>query len=287
MVMSGRRTAIQIVTKTAMVIAALFLVSVLLAAMPGHHAPGVGSAENNGASIATNSEATAATNAPQQDDHASMPGIKMAGDEKSSEDQAVEEMSGEHHNHSLHMHMTSMRPQMPGDEARAKEIVDTLRATMEKYKDYHVALNDGYKIFLPNIPQPEYHFTNYTNGFLESLTFDAARPTSLLYKKTATGYQLVGAMYTMPKRATEDELNARIPLSVAMWHLHTNLCLPPLGQLRNADWTKFGLKGSIITEDACSEAGGRFHPVIFGWMVHVYPYQEGLENIYAMHHHMD
>src|SRR5271169_1641092 len=158
MVMSGRRTAIQIVTKAAMVVAALFLVSVLLAAMPGHHAPVVGSAENSGAN--------AEGNAPQQDDHASMPGMKMPGDEKSSEGQAVEEMSGEHHNHSLHMHMTSMRPQMPGDEARAKEIVDTLRATMEKYKDYHVALNDGYKIFLPNIPQPEYHFTNYTNGFL-------------------------------------------------------------------------------------------------------------------------
>jgi hypothetical protein len=72
-----------------------------------------------------------------------------------------------------------------------------------------------------------------------------------------------------------------------MWHLHTNLCLPPLGHLRNADWTKFGLQGSIITEDACSEAGGRFHPVIFGWMTHVYPYADGLDNIFAMHHHMD
>ena len=285
--MSGRRTAIQIVTKAAMVIAALFLVSVLLAAMPGHHAPVVGSAENNGASIATNSEATAATNAAQQDDHASMPGIKMAGDEKSSEDQAVEEMSGEHHNHSLHMHMTSMRPQMPGDEARAKEIVDTLRATMEKYKDYHVALNDGYKIFLPNIPQPEYHFTNYTNGFLESLTFDPARPTSLLYKKTATGYQLVGAMYTMPRRATEDELNARVPLSIAMWHLHTNLCVPKLREASGADWTKFGLAGSIATQDACDAAGGRFHPVVFGWMTHVYPYEDSMDKIFAMHMHMD
>jgi len=148
-----------------------------------------------------------------------------------------------------------------------------------------VALADGYKIFLPNLPQPEYHFTNYKNGFLEAFTFDPARPTSLLYKKTSTGYELAGAMYTMPKRATEEQLNERVPLSVASWHLHTNLCMPPANQRREADWTKFGLRGSIATREACDTAGGRFHPVIFGWMVHVYPYEDSTEKIFAMHHH--
>jgi hypothetical protein len=150
-----------------------------------------------------------------------------------------------------------------------------------------VALNDGFKIFLPNIPQPEYHFTSYRNGFLEAFTFDPRRPTSLLYRKTSTGYELVGAMYTMPKRASEDQLNARVPLSVAMWHLHTNLCMPPSAVLRNADWTRFGLKGSIATQDACDAAGGRFRPSIFGWMVHVYPYEDSLDKVFAMHHRMD
>ena len=86
-----------------------------------------------------------------------------------------------------------------------------------KYKDYHVALNEGYKIFLPNVAQPEYHFTNYGHGFLEAFAFDPGRPTSLLYKKTTDGYELVGAMYTMPKRANEEQLNDRVPLSVATW----------------------------------------------------------------------
>jgi hypothetical protein len=27
--------------------------------------------------------------------------------------------------------------------------------------------------------------------------------------------------------------------------------------------------------------------VIFGWMVHVYPYEDSLDKIFAMHHHMD
>ncbi|HKN77003.1 MAG TPA: hypothetical protein VJW94_17630 [Candidatus Acidoferrum sp.] len=267
--MSARRTLLHLAAKTAMVFAAIFVVTVLLVATPGHHAPGAQSS-------ASQDSAT-----PKSQ---SMPGMDM-GDEKASEKAAVQDMTPGHNDaHSHHMYMTSMRTQTPEDVQHANEIVAQLRAGIEKYKDYHVALNDGFKIFLPNIPQPEYHFTSYRNGFLESFTFDPARPTSLLYKKTATGYELVGAMYTMPKRATEDELNARVPLSVAMWHLHTNLCLPPLGQLRTADWTKFGLRGSIITQDACTEAGGRFHPVIFGWMVHVYPYQDGMDNIFAMHH---
>src|SRR5271163_2404903 len=122
MVMSARSAAVQVAIKASIVFGALFVVSVLLAAMPGHHPPAVGSAENTAASVSP-------AHSQQEADHASMPGMKMPGDEKSSEGQAVEDMSGEHHNHSLHMHMTSMRPQMPGDEARAKEIVDTLRAT--------------------------------------------------------------------------------------------------------------------------------------------------------------
>ncbi len=26
---------------------------------------------------------------------------------------------------------------------------------------------------------------------------------------------------------------------------------------------------------------------IFGWMVHVYPYEDSLDKIFAMHHHVD
>jgi len=192
---------------------------------------------------------------------------------------------GHHDAHNLHMYMTALRPQTPEDAARANEVITQLRAGIEKYKDYHVALDDGYKIFLPHLPQPEYHFTNYVNGFLEAVTFDPSRPTSLVYKKTSTGFKLVGAMYTMPKRASEDQLNARLPLSVATWHLHTNLCMPPREQRRTADWTRFGLRGSIATQEACDAAGGRFHPVIFGWMVHVYPYEDSVDKIFAMHHH--
>jgi hypothetical protein len=88
-------------------------------------------------------------------------------------------------------------------------------------------------------------------------------------------------MYTAPKTATLDELNERVPLGIARWHQHTNLCIPKAPQARRADWSKFGLTGSISTEQACSEAGGRFYPVIFGWMVHVYPFESSSAQIWA------
>jgi hypothetical protein len=276
--MSARSRFLHFATKAGILFGALFLVSVLLAAIPGHRAPAapVEEAQQSSGSQAQESHPM---------DHSSMPGMDM-DDAKANEARAVHDMTPGHMDaHGLHMHMTAMRPETPEDAARAKEIVTQLRAGIEKYKDYRVALNEGYKIFLPNLPQPEYHFTNYVNGFLEALTFDPARPTSLLYKKTSSGYELVGAMYTMPKRATEDQLNARVPLSVAMWHLHTNLCMPQKGQFRGADWTKFGLKGSITTPEACDAADGRFQPVIFGWMVHVYPYEDSADKVFAMHHH--
>ena len=150
------------------------------------------------------------------------------------------------------MRMTAARPVADGDRERAQQIVDTLAPAIQKYKDYHVALAEGYRIFAPNLPQPQYHFTNYWNGFLEGFTFDPARPTSLLYKKTKDGYELVGAMYTAPRSATLDELNERVPLGIARWHQHTNLCIPKGPQARHADWSKFGLTGSISTEQACS-----------------------------------
>jgi hypothetical protein len=272
--MSARGTVHQIVTKAGLLLSALFVFTLLLAALPAHRAPAQEGTPQG-----------SAAQAPEVD-HVSMPGDMS--DEHANEKAAVHDMTSGHHDaHSQHMAMTAMRAQTPEDVQRAKEVVAQLRTGIDKYRDYQVALNDGFKIFLPNIPQPEYHFTSYRNGFLEAFTFDPGRPTSLLYRKTAAGYELTGAMYTMPKRATEEQLNARVPLSVAMWHLHTNLCMPPRAQVRNADWSKFGLKGSIATQDACDAAGGRFRPSIFGWMVHVYPYEDSLDKIFAMHHHMD
>ena len=184
-----------------------------------------------------------------------------------------------------HMYMTALRPAKPGDQQKAEAIVAAAKTAMAPYQDYHKALADGYQIFLPNVPQPQYHFTNYEYGLEARSQFDPGRPTSLLYKKTPDGgYALVGVMYTDRVDATEDELNDRIPLSIAHWHQHVNFCKAPAGEKASyfGPDAKFGLQGSITTKEACEAAGGVFHPHIFGWMVHVYPNEADAKKIWAV-----
>ena len=91
-------------------------------------------------------------------------------------------------------------------------------------------------------------------------------------------------MYTAPKRLTEEQLNERVPLSVAQWHEHVNFCIPPLGhfkEMRDPN-PQFGFKGSIATQEACDAAGGTFFPVVFNWMVHVYPFEKDQANVWSV-----
>ena len=187
-----------------------------------------------------------------------------------------------------HMYMTSLRPSHPGDKAKADAIVVAAREAMKPYEDYHRALADGFHIFLPNVPQPLYHFTNTANALAARNHFDPLKPTSLLYRKTPDGgYKLIGVMYTDRVDANEDELNERIPLSVARWHQHTNFCKAPAGQKAAyfGPDAKYGLLGSIHTREDCEAAGGVFFPHIFGWMVHVYPNESDPSKIWSTDDH--
>ncbi len=183
-----------------------------------------------------------------------------------------------------HMYMTSLRTAKLGDQQKADVVVEAAKAAMAPYQDYHKALADGYQIFLPDIPQPQYHFTKYEDGREAWSHFDPLKPTSLLYRKTAGGgYKLIGAMYTDRVDAPEDELDNRIPLSIARWHQHINFCKAPTGHRAEyfGPQAKFGLLGSITTKEACEAAGGEFHPHLFGWMVHVYPYETDSKRIWS------
>ncbi|MFZ1005361.1 MAG: hypothetical protein WAN65_00885 [Candidatus Sulfotelmatobacter sp.] len=235
----------------------------------------------------------------------SMPGMDMSrhdvsnmkgmsiGSDKAGPDRADSDSdAGAHAVHSMeghmdmgpHMKMTAIRQPKPGDAERAEQIAESAHKVSEKYLDYHVALNDGYKIFLPNIPQKMYHFTNYQYGFEAAFSFNPEHPTSLLYEKHGDDYKLIGVMYTAPKRFGEDELDQRIPLSIAQWHEHVNFCTAPAGRKGEylASHPQFGLKGSITTQEACDAAGGTFHPVIFNWMVHVYPFEKDQASIWSV-----
>jgi len=185
--------------------------------------------------------------------------------------------------------MTALRQPKPADAERAQQVVDTARKAAEKYTDYHAALADGFEVFLPNVPQKMYHFTNYRYAREAFWHFNPEHPTSLLYEKHGDDYKLIGVMYTAPKRFTEDDLDQRIPLSVAQWHEHVNFCAPPKNMPPAEKKEKmlgpnaqFGLKGSITTQEACDAAGGTFRPVIFNWMVHVYPFEKDPAQIWSV-----
>jgi hypothetical protein len=226
----------------------------------------------------------------------SMPGMKMpqsdSHDMPGADDvdtaHAMHSMEGRHMDMGPHMKMTTLRLLKPGDEARASQVVEAARRVAEHYTDYKTALNDGFEIFLPNVPQKMYHFTNYRYAFEASFTFNPDHPTSLLYEKHGNNYKLIGVMYTAPKYFSEDMLNERIPLSIAQWHAHVNLCIPPQDQRKEmlGRHPQFGLNGSISTKDACQAAGGTFRPQIFGWMVHVYPFEKTPEDIWSAERQM-
>ena len=237
----------------------------------------------------------------QSSDTHDMKGMDMSGhnmSNMSATDEATDavgvhaSMEGHHLDMGPHMKMTDLRSAQPGDAERAQKVVVAARTVMDKYKDYHAALNDGFHIFHPEVPQKQYHFTNYRNAFAAAVKFDPDQPTSLLYEKEGDNYRLVGVMYTAPKRFTEDDLNQRIPLSVAQWHEHVNFCAPPTGHKEDVlgPNPKFGLRGSITEKTACDSAGGTFHPVIFNWMVHVYPLEKAEAQIWStdrQHQHED
>jgi hypothetical protein len=192
----------------------------------------------------------------------------------------------------LHMELTPARAATHDDSARALAVVAELRDAIAKYKDVSVAERDGYRMFAPNIKhQRVYHFTSRRNAFKEAFRFDAEQPTSLLYKRAPDGqFVLIGAMYTLPKRAGLDKLNDRVPLSIARWHKHVNWCVPPLRdkerwlEMKNGRRV-FGPESPIATKEACDAVGGNFFASPLGWMLHANVFAgDDLAEIFGDHH---
>jgi len=186
-----------------------------------------------------------------------------------------------------HVRMSPRRVASPADSVRAAKIVADARSSLARYKDVRVAEREGYRMFAPNVKQDVYHFTKLGAALRAQFSLDVARPSSLLYRRTDDGsMQLVGAMYTAPKTASLAELNERVPLGIARWHLHTNMCVPRLAQKER--WVEiedgkmvFGPASPIATREACNAVDGRFLPVVFNWMVHANVFET---DVWGDHH---
>jgi hypothetical protein len=124
--------------------------------------------------------------------------------------------------------------------------------------------------FIRRTPK-HYHFAN-SSADSAKIRFDPARTDAACTRKLGMVAGLEGAIHR-PGGMSEDQLNERVPLSVAQWHAHVNLCFQPDGSRRRMTRKQLGLKGTIATESECQQAGGRFVPQVGGWMIHVYPFE--------------
>ena len=215
------------------------------------------------------------------DHHKTTPAAPTPKEAKSDGDRMIgmaDHAMGHDHADSImarHMFLSPARLATREDSARAMAVVAELRRGIEKYKDVSVAERHGFKMFLPNLRnQKVFHFTSGRNAFKEAFRFDPEQPTSLLYKRAPDGQMvLIGAMYTMPKRADAAKLDERVPLSIARWHKHVNWCLPKVRDRerwleRRDGLPVFGPQSPIATKAACDAVGGKFHESLLGWMIH-------------------
>ena len=189
--------------------------------------------------------------AQQQDSSKdNMAGMDMSGDMKDM-GPSMAAMAG-------HMYVTPLRPKQPGDEEKARAVVAQVRAAIERYRDYHKALADGYVIANPKVDEPQFHFNKQANLLEAEKHFDPTRPSSLLYFQTPTQrYKLEGVMFTVPPTASEDELNARIPLSVVRWHKHVKFCAAPADKVKEYFGQASQVRHVRIDHDRGSVQGGR------------------------------
>lgn len=175
--------------------------------------------------------------------------------------------------------MTHLAPPDPDDALKGEWLVNELRRHTAPYRDVRQAIADGYRSFPP---EPDstmrvIHFVHRQRSAREQQRTDVRAPGALLYERTDSGLRLVGAMFTAPVSAPLEELNRRVPLSLTQWHLHQNICVPkPVWNERQ--WRRraadgrplFGPGSPTRSEQSCEQAGGRFLPTVFGWMVHIH-----------------
>ena len=175
---------------------------------------------------------------------------------------------------SSHMRMGPTRTATLGDSARAAGIVVATRAALSRYMDVKLAERDGYYRAMATLEAlPIYHYNSLPNFNAASEgNFDLTKPVSLLYQKDAQGQmKLVGAMYAARTGAAPSQLDSLLPISMAHWHEHVNLCYPvraPRVGPAAVFWLK--LYFSITSASECAAAGGQFVPSDAGWMAHVY-----------------
>src|SRR6266852_3288285 len=107
-------------------------------------------------------------------DMGKMPGMSGMGG-TNQESMGAMGMSGHMGGMSLHMAWSHTRPETDADRKRAEQIAETLKKSLAKYQDYHVAEEAGYKLFHPEFKQRMVHFTR--NWYAIKAAFTSIHPS--------------------------------------------------------------------------------------------------------------
>jgi hypothetical protein len=163
------------------------------------------------------------------------------------------------------MRLTGSVPGTAADTARALDVVRRLRSAIAPYQTLQAAAAAGY------------HARRDSTAVRTGRLLHAGRrrraaepdgglsvdpPQSLLYRRVPDGsMRLAGAMLVAPPDATAEDLDAMIPLSVARWHRHVNVCAVREGRERR-------VLRRVSSAEECTAAGGRFRAKS-RYMIHV------------------
>ena len=174
-----------------------------------------------------------------------------------------------------HLLTTDRRPGSAADSLRADELVVAIRDAIGKYATPDLAARDGYRELHDGdtAARAIVHVFNWRYAIEEAVRFNPAKPAALIYRRGRNGYRLLGATYMAPGASTEEVLDQRVPLSVAQWHQHVDLCVPKPDD--TARWSEvgadgksvFGPESAIDTQAGCDAVAGVFKPRVFGWML--------------------
>jgi hypothetical protein len=138
---------------------------------------------------------------------------------------------------------------------RVHTMLARARAANDKYRNFAVAVQDGYSpTSLAFVQGQGYHYEN--PAYLDR-GFDLLHPPFLVYDKVQGRLVLQGLMYYVPESTTAAQLAAIFPPSMASWHKHVNVCLADDAVL------------PLYTAAACAQQGGEFLAST-GWMVHAW-----------------
>lgn len=140
------------------------------------------------------------------------------------------------------------------EQQDAAQFAQQTAAGIAQYADPQAALAAGYKP-LGGSRQFMTHWVNV--GFMrDGDPLDPTRPASLMFENTASGPQLIGAMYIMPYGQCGPDFGGPI----TDWHEHTNLCYSsPTG-----GW----LESEMTPQQPQCPAGSYNHDS--QWMLHVW-----------------